>query len=147
MDKSKRMAPVVQVTESREEKAAREFGECQRQLTEQQNQLVQLKSYHLEYQRQLEVRGRAGMVVAQLLETQRFLAQLDKAIAQQQQLVEHTMRLCGQKRAVWLRARTRSEAVNKVVERMLGEEQRHAEKREQKESDDLAQRKRREGLD
>jgi len=147
MEKSKRMGPVVQVTESREEKAAREFGTCQRQLNEQQTQLEQLRGYYADYQRQLEARGRAGIVLAQVLETQRFLAQLEKAIAQQQQVVDQTARLCAQKRNLWLAARTRSEAVNKVVERIVAQEQRRADKREQKESDDLSQRKRREGLE
>jgi flagellar FliJ protein len=147
MDKSRRLAPVVQVTESRERKAAREFGECQRRLSEQQHQLQQLKNYHLEYQRQLEARGRTGIVVAQVLETQRFLLQLDKAIAQQQQVVEQTARLCHQKRHLWLKARTRSEAVNKAVERLADEEQRSTDKREQKESDELALRKRGGGAD
>jgi flagellar FliJ protein len=143
MDKSKRMAPVVRVTESREEKAAREYGECQRALADQQKQLTMLRAYRQEYERQLQERGEAGVTVSVVLETRRFLAQLDKAIGQQQALVDQTARVCQQKRAAWMNARTRSEAVNKVVERMASDEQRRDDQRAQKESDDLSQRKRR----
>lgn len=142
MRKSTRMEPVLRIAESREDKAAREFAESQRYLSEHERQLTQLQGYRREYQMRLASQTAAGITVARLLDTQRFLAQLDKAISQQQQVVEQAMRVCNQKRQRWLMARQKSQAFVKVKARFEALERQQDDKREQKMSDEFAQRRR-----
>lgn len=142
MRKSKRMEPVLRVAESREDKAAREFAESQRQLGEHERQLTLLQGYRREYQARLATQAAAGITVARLLDTQRFLAQLDKAISQQQLVVEQATRVCNQKRQRWLAARQKSQAFVKVKARFEALERQQDDKREQKMSDEFAQRRR-----
>ncbi|MCK9532831.1 MAG: flagellar export protein FliJ [Gammaproteobacteria bacterium] len=142
MRKSKRMEPVLRVAASREDKAAQEFGASRRQLDEHERQLAQLQGYRREYQARFETSGAAGISAARLLDTRRFLAQLDQAIAQQQQAVSNATRLCEQKRQLWLRARQKSQTFIKAKERFEAQESLADDKRDQKASDELAQRKR-----
>jgi len=136
------MEPVLRVAASREDKAAQEFGASRRQLDEHERQLAQLQGYRREYQARFETSGAAGISAARLLDTRRFLAQLDQAIAQQQQAVSNATRLCEQKRQLWLRARQKSQTFIKAKERFEAQESLADDKRDQKASDELAQRKR-----
>jgi len=142
MRKSRRMEPVLRVAASREDKAAQEFGASRRQLDEHERQLAQLQGYRREYQARFETSGAAGITAARLLDTRRFLAQLDQAIAQQQQAVSNAARLCEQKRQLWLRSRQKSQTFIKAKERFEAQESLADDKRDQKASDELAQRKR-----
>ncbi len=136
------MEPVLRVAASREDKAAQEFGASRRQLDEHERQLAQLQGYRREYQARFETSGAAGITAARLLDTRRFLAQLDQAIAQQQQAVSNAARLCEQKRQLWLRTRQKSQTFIKAKERFETQESLADDKRDQKASDELAQRKR-----
>lgn len=136
------MEPVLRVAASREDKAAQEFGASRRQLDEHQRQLVQLQGYRREYQARLETSGATGITAARLLDTRRFLAQLDQAIVQQQQAVSNAARLCEQKRQLWLMTRQKSQAFIKAKERFETQESLADDRRDQKASDELAQRKR-----
>ncbi|MGE0080902.1 MAG: flagellar export protein FliJ [Thiohalomonadaceae bacterium] len=142
MRKSKRMEPVLRIAESREDKAAQEFAESQRLLGEHERQLAQLQGYRREYQMRLDSQAAAGITASRLIETHRFLAQLDKAITQQQMMVEQATRVCSQKRQRWLAARQKSQTFVKAKERFETLERQHDDKREQKVSDELAQRRR-----
>jgi flagellar FliJ protein len=136
------MEPVLRIAASREDKAAQEFGECRRQLGEHERQLAQLQGYRREYQARLDSQSATGISAARLLDTRRFLVQLDQAIVQQQQTLERTARLCEQKRQLWLNARRKSQTYAKAKGRFEIQEQHADDKREQKMSDELGQRKR-----
>lgn len=141
MRRSNRLQPVIKIADTREQKAARDLGESQRLLNDQQQQLDYLRNYRAEYGQQMQNRGRGGIAAQQIQQMQIFLAQIDKAIAQQQQRVEICARNCLQKRDHWLKARGRTQALLKVKEHYLDQERYAADKREQKEIDDLSQRK------
>jgi flagellar FliJ protein len=141
MTRSERMQPVVQVAETREREAAKALGACQQQLHAHQNRLAQLQGYRMEYLERFQAAGQGGMSGAQLREWQQFLANLDQAIDQQRRQVELTGRQCDQVRLAWLRVRSKQKAVEKVVDRFRTEEIHAAAKREQKDNDEIAQRK------
>ena len=138
MTRSERLNPVRRVTEAREQDAARELGECQQQLQRLQQQLLELEGYRREYQAHYQQSGQAGITAQRLLQLQQFLANIDKAVAQQQQEILAAERRCEERRQRWFAARGRSQALDKVAERYQEDERQQQGRREQKESDEFA---------
>ena len=142
MTKSERMRPVVRIAESREQDAAGAFGASKRTLEENEQRLAELLAYRDEYHRHFQQAGSAGVSAGRFMGFQRFLSQLNKAIEQQRRIVRDAAEACEAKRRALNAARGRSMALDKVVTRYRDEEVRHQERREQKETDELAQRRR-----
>lgn len=140
MSPSKRLNPVQRVTQSREQKAARHMGESHKQLLAEEAKLVQLKQYHEEYLSRFEVAARKGLSSAQLQEYRAFLDKLDRAIGEQERVVATRKLDHSSKKDDWRESHTRTQAIDKVVRRYRQQEQRSADRQEQKESDDRSQR-------
>lgn len=140
MTRSQRLKPVQRITGAREEEAARLLGECQQQLLLQQQQLQELERYREEYRQHYQQNGRAGLSAQKLLQLQQFLANLEQAIQQQQQTIQRSGQQCEKQRELWRQARGRSQALDKVAERYQEDERQQLNRREQKESDEFAQR-------
>lgn len=140
MTRSKRMTPVVKVAESREQAAARVLGEARQRLEQQQRKLEELTTYRDQYSLEFQQCSGQGMGVARLQDFRLFLARLNEAIEQQRRLVERCQQDCERRRLQWVATRTRTQALGKVVDRYQREEQRVAERREQRDSDERAQR-------
>jgi flagellar FliJ protein len=136
MTRSERLEPVVEYSESTERAAARALAQARQALAEQERKLAELEGYLAEYEAQLG-NERGGAVSAdRLQEYQCFMSRLNAAIARQAQRVGEAQRLCEARRQAWLAARTRVQALGKVVERLQGAERREAERAEQRESDE-----------
>lgn len=142
MTRSQRMKPVMRVAESREREAAKRLGESQQILEQQEQRLQELQSYRADYQRYCQERGTAGITAARFLELQRFMQQLDEAIRQQVQIIEQAEHSRDRQRQHWYDTRGKIKQIDKVIARYRDEEETVARKREQKEIDELAQRKR-----
>lgn len=141
MKKSDRLQPVQRLSECREQDAAKALGDSNRAVSEQEQRLADLENYREEYARYYQQRGEAGVTAAKLMELQRFLHNLNKAIEQQQQVVAMARRHSEQSKQQWNSARGRRQALGKVAERYRQEEQHSAARQEQKENDEYAQRK------
>ena len=142
MSKSERMQPVLQVTGSREEKAAKELAESQHQLQERVRRLADLESYVQEYLRHFHEVGNSGASAQRLNEIRRFLANLDMAVEQQKYHVELARQNYEKRRTLWQEARRKSMAVEKAVARFQQDEELIAERKEQKVVDEYAQNQR-----
>ncbi len=136
--RSKRMQPVAQHAEQIEQDAIRVFVEAQRELADAEQQLQQLLDYRDEYSGQLN--GRSGLVMKQLHNFRDFVHKLDEAIKQAKLDVETRKQICEHRRQAWLKTRSRSQALNKVVEKYQQQELKQQDRREQKEMDEHAQR-------
>jgi len=134
------MQPVVRVAESREREAARVLGAAEQEVVAHRTRLQELQEYRVEYRNQLVSVGNGGIAAQRYVEYHRFLARLDLAIEHQERLLEMTVRQREEKRALWAEARAKMKAVEKVVERFVTEEEAERLRREQKETDERAQR-------
>lgn len=143
MVRSKRIQPIVELAENREMDAARKLGQARKLLERHQQRLTELVTYRQEYSRHFDQSRGGRMGVMKLNEYRMFLSRLDEAVRQQRELVEQAQRECDQSRQGWLQTRTRSQALDKVKDRYLGEERREAERIEQKITDEHAGRPRR----
>ena len=140
MSPSKRLKPVQRVAESREQKAARHMGHSRKTLLEEEVKLNQLKQYHQEYLERFEVAARNGISAAQLQEYRAFLSKLDGAIKQQQEVVQASMRVHSTSKDNWRLKHTRTQALNKAVNRFKKQERAAADRNEQKACDERNQR-------
>ena len=137
---SDRFRPVHRVAKNKENRAAKQLGISQQSVLEAETKLRELQKYRQDYLEQFRSAGRAGISAARLQEYQTFLSRLNDAIRHQESLVRagHEDRLSKQDQ--WLRKRTRSKALGKVLDRYVEAERKRVEKREQKETDEHAQR-------
>lgn len=140
MTKSKRLEPVARVAEGRERRAAIELAKFQERLAEQEARYQELLAYRDDYARRFEKAGRDGFDAARMANYRRILIQLGEAIAFQEQRLT-TLRRDGELlRRRWTDTHTRTAALDKAIERFRGDERRDADRREQGESDERAQR-------
>jgi flagellar FliJ protein len=140
MTRSERMEPVQLVLSEGERARARELGEGQRRLADAEAKLAELKTYHGEYLQTYRKRAEDGTSVTRLRDFQAFLARLELALAQQEKIVAQAREQVAQQRRNWQGAARQVKAVETVVDRWRHDEQKAGDRREQKESDERAQR-------
>ncbi len=140
MKRSKRLKPVVQVAESREQQAARALGAAQARLAQARQQLAELQRYRDDYRQGFQQAGATGMGAARLADYQQFLHKLGQAIEQQTQQVAQATREAEAKRALWFASRGKVRMLDTVVARYQAIEEQQASRQEQREQDERAQR-------
>ncbi len=136
MKKSVRLASVVKIAESEEQKAIQAFGYCQQQLEVHKGRLRQLTEYRNEYQTQFDQRAGNGISVAQMQSYRAFISQLDLGIEEQNRVIGSTTLELEAKRREWFSKRTKTKAIDKVIEQHVTKEQAQESKRDQKECDE-----------
>lgn len=140
LKRAKRLMPVVQMAEEAEREAATKLAAAQQQLAGAQAQLEGLEQYRADYQQQWLARGQTGVTGEWLMSYQRFLSQLEVAIAQQRNNIRWHEQNVNRVREVWKNAYTRLEGLRKLVERYRLQARQQADKLEQKAMDEIAQR-------
>jgi len=140
MNRARRMAPVQNLVDDTERKLATSLATHERRVTEAQNKLNELVRYRGEYEKQLTQRAGLGMTATDLRDYQAFLARLTEAIRQQQGIVQRTMSERDVERGRWQEAARRVKAIDHVVNQWQAEERRVVERRDQRETDERAQR-------
>ena len=78
MSRSKRMKPVMQVAENREQQAARDLGAAQQRLAVQERKLEELQTYRDQYAQQFEQTGGGGIGAVRMQDYRVFLARLNQ---------------------------------------------------------------------
>jgi flagellar FliJ protein len=136
----RRLTPVLDIALDEERKAAGMLGDCQRQLDDSQARLRDLEIYCKEYQNGWTQRGPQGVGRDWMLNYQRFMAQMQTAIEQQNQTVIWHGKSLEKAREVWRQRYQRLEAMRKLIERYQQEARVRADKQEQKLLDELSQR-------
>ena len=138
MTKSERLQPIVRVSESKERQAARMLAEALKRQQDVETRLKELQVYREEYEQLFQRNSRSGVGAEKLRDYRAFIAQLNQAIGYQEQKVSAAVTACAAARAAWLKTRTRCQALGKVVDGHRREERRGEERREQNDSDELA---------
>jgi flagellar FliJ protein len=103
--------------------------------------LQELERYRGDYESQFKQRAGRGMGATDLRDYQAFLARLSDAIRQQQAVVKRAQSERDAERQRWQEAAKRAKALGHVVEQWQTEERRASDRREQRESDERAQRR------
>jgi flagellar FliJ protein len=137
MTRTEKLEPVVKHVDQHEQEALQAVAFSQQQLDKQLELLQQLQKYRLEYTAR-QSSGEVAYSAVQFQEINRFIAQLDDSIRQQQQIVDLAQRELELKQQAWHKQRSRSQAIHKVVDRLKQGEQQKAQITEQKIMDELA---------
>ncbi len=140
MRKSARMKGISQIYQQQEKQALEALGRCQ---TEQQKQLEQLQNlmdYRQEYQQQCQPESQEAVSLSKLLEFRSFIHKLDKAIADQQALIQEKDKELEGCRQNWLKKHQKTESLDKLTDKALIEELKIEQKREQAEQDSRSSR-------
>ncbi|MGE8501865.1 flagellar FliJ protein [Ectopseudomonas oleovorans] len=140
LSRAKRLQPVVDMAEKAEREAARQMGHCQGLVGQAEAKLGELERFRGDYQQQWISEGSKGVSGQWLMNYQRFLSQLETAVAQQQQSIEWHRANLEKVRAIWQQRYARLEGLRKLVQRYITEARLAEDKREQKLLDELAQR-------
>ena len=138
--RSKRMQPVADHAERIEQDAVQLFVQAQQELTTMEQQLQQLLEYREEYRQKLTVEQGRSMNIQRVRDFQLFISNLDQTITQAHINIESCKQVCEGKKQAWLKCRSRSQALNSVVEKYQQDERKQLERAEQKEQDEHAQR-------
>lgn len=140
MTRSERMAPVQRLFGEAEKTRARELGDAQRRLADSEARLEELRNYRGEYLNAYRKRVEDGTSVRALRDFQAFLARLDEALRQQEQIVATAREQTAGSRRNWQGAARQVKAVDSVLNRWQVAEVRAGERRDQKDTDERAQR-------
>lgn len=140
MNRAKRLAPVQNLVDDTERRLATSLAAHERRVIEAQNKLNELVRYRGEYERQLTQRAGGGIAATDLRDYQAFLARLGEAIRQQQGIAQRTASERDVERVRWQEAARRVKAIGHVVDQWQTDERRVLDQRDQRETDERAQR-------
>lgn len=139
MMKSKRFEPIREIASTSATDLSRAMGEAGRKVADLERQLEQLQSYRDEYVRNSS-QPDAPIDAVKLQNYRSFLDRLGEALRQHVKSLEAARSEYERRRALWSVKRIEAESLGRAVDRFRREEQHMADRREQREGDDAAQR-------
>lgn len=139
---SKRFEPIQRVATDRERKAASALGKSLKTRQEAEHRLGELRAYHAEYLERYRSATLNGLSAAQLRDYQVFIDKLEQAIVQQEQITVEAQSLSDTSKNQWRDKYTRTQVMNKVVQKLQTGERQASDKREQSDQDERNQRRR-----
>jgi flagellar FliJ protein len=139
MKRSKRFEPIRDIASTSATDLSRAMGEAGRRVTDLERQFEQLKTYRDEYVKN-STDDRGTMDAVKLQNYRSFLGRLGDALKQQVTLLDHARAEYENRRLEWSAKRIEAESLGRVIDRFRNEEQRDADRREQREGDDAAMR-------
>lgn len=141
MTRTQRLAPVQTLFDDKERRLAQSLAAFERRVTDGETKLSELERYRAEYERQFAQRAKAGLGATDLRDYQAFLARLNDAIRQQRTLVQRAQIERDAERQRWQESARCAKALDHVVDQWRADERRASDRREQRETDERAQRK------
>lgn len=139
--RSKRMAPILRIAETKEREAAKLLAQAENQLQTVKAQIIELESYKQEYRIKLQQAGSQGMTGESLGAFRRFMENVDVVIARHHARLPAYQKQIDQALAAWQVVNIRYQALKKLVERYKHGEIAERDRAEQRELDDLVRRK------
>lgn len=135
------MQPVLRLAELEADKAGRALVLIQQQVKAEENKLSQLHSYQLDYRKQMQTSGQAGMAVERLRLFDGFHQQLDRAINHQRELIIQMQGDQERVREHWRKLDIRHKSLEKMLERLKRDVDIQQARNEQRNHDEYARRR------
>jgi flagellar FliJ protein len=129
-----------ELAQKKRDAQAQRLGALTRERDDARQRLAMLVTYRTEYQSRLSEASSRGIDLTRLRNYQAFLAQLERAIAQQTELVAQAERSVDGAKAQWTSERQRVESFNALDERHQTSVARDEQRRAQKLTDEWAAR-------
>lgn len=138
MTRSKKLQPVVALARQETEQAVTKLAQANRLLHQEQLQLHDLQNYRQEYLQRFRGADPLVMPARKAIELRNFLAQLDQAIALQEQQVKQFLSQVMQHQQLWVKANSKQHAMQSLLERYQQEENQRQQRQEQRMSDEYS---------
>ena len=141
MKRTERLSPLVSHTNKKEQQALQAMATSKNELNMELRKVVQLRSYKADYMNKQSQKN-VTYSSFELREFKRFVDQLDQTINRQSEIVEMRKQALEHKWKIWQLTRVNLKVMHKVVDNLNKVERLEVDKAEQKEMDELSQRKR-----
>jgi flagellar FliJ protein len=141
MTRAQRLQPVQTFVDDNERRRAEDLALAEQRTAACEKRLAELKQYEADYRRNYRDRVAAGMASLELRDFQAFLAKLGEAVRQQELIVLNSQAERDAQRKHWQDAARRAKAIEHVMDNWQAEDRRAADRRDQRDSDERAQRK------
>lgn len=137
MKKSERMQVLVDISQRKEEEVAKALAKDQARLQHDQQKLQELKDYAGQYDSQRNLLGLSPYLTTNY---QHFVDRLQQAIQQQEQQVKRSEQQVNMAMKRWQNARAKTKGMDWLKDKSVNEELATANKQEQKQIDEFANR-------
>ncbi|MED5526685.1 flagellar export protein FliJ [Gallaecimonas pentaromativorans] len=138
---SKALELVLDQRKQQEDRALAQLAQARQALAQLQGKLNTLQNYRNGYLKEMQQKAGVGLTAVNMVHYQRFVARLDSGLADLQgQLVQHQQAVASREQA-WRVARQDTKAIDLLLERKAQDAAVAAQRREQRELDDLVGRK------
>ncbi|TPV61923.1 flagellar export protein FliJ [Aestuariibacter sp. GS-14] len=114
------MSVVLRFEIDKEKNTLNAFNIAQQYHQQQKAKLASLQQYRLEYMRQLQQEGGKGVGARHYQQKLSFVAKLDKACEQQNQIIAQASVVASQRKRQWLTQQRKRQAVEKLIDKKQG---------------------------
>lgn len=121
--KSQRLALLVRLASSREAQMSEVLAAAREQLSANQQQLDSLIDYEKSYYASMKGSLQGQSNIYHIQSYQRFLSQLEDAIAQQKAVVEQSQKVFDEQRTLWVQVREKRKSLERLQDAASTEEQ------------------------
>lgn len=132
------LALVAKWESEKEEKAALLFQQAQSYVQENEQKLVGLQQYRMDYFKKIQQLGSGGLKAMSLTHHQAFISKLDKACEQQQLLINNARQAANQRKMQWLVQQRKRKAVELLIDKQQRALQKKLDREEQNLMDEVA---------
>ncbi|MFC3115374.1 flagellar export protein FliJ [Cellvibrio fontiphilus] len=135
--RAKRMQVVLTLAQKQEDEAANKLSQFREQLAQEQRQLVELRDYATQY---LHAQGalREGILAHELINYSSFIHRLNEACTEQEAKVARMTKLLDSLQQQWRVKHQKRKSIEELIVRLQHEDELIADKRLQKELDELS---------
>jgi len=134
----KQLNIVLDMAHKKENETLKIFSQAQQQLTQLQQQMASLAQYKVDYLEQMKPENSQQITAAKLIRLQGFLAQLDKSIFQQRDVIAKASLAVDARRLEWSKAKRYADSIVFLIDKQHGEAALKENKLQQKLSDEFA---------
>ena len=138
MNSSKRMQPVAEIAQQQADAAARSVAECNQIVTDMRKQLDELLAYRDDYANGLRHKGHEGLKANQIKDYSLFMERLNKAIEQQQAVLNSAGSKLAASKQLWVEKQQRAKTIDSAISRYQQVERREQLRRDQYDGDEHA---------
>ena len=135
--RSERFKPIHNLAQQSEDVAAQTLGKIQRELNNHHLKLSELIAYYEDYTKRFNEQAEKGMSIIQVQSYQKFISQLEVAIAEQKKHISRVTEACDSSRADWHVERQKTQVLKKVITRFEKKELQDFNRQEQRRSDEF----------
>ena len=134
-DTRKGLTIARQLRRQKEQSAVEHYAGVRQKLDAARSRMAELEQYRSDYETALQHSGSRGSTAAMLFRQRQFLAAIDQAISQQQQLLSQQEQASTIALRQWHTQHNSRQAVDKLLQRKDRNEQQQQQRREQMQQD------------